>query len=127
MRVMNAVLFVLLALGAVANAATNDSGMKAAEYGDAAGDVSQAKAIFAGGCFWCMEPAFEKLPGVVSVISGYTGGQKENPTYQEVSAGGTGHAEAVEVVYDPAETSFAQLLESFFMCVAAPAPSGGML
>nr|HNI27810.1 peptide-methionine (S)-S-oxide reductase [Leptospiraceae bacterium] len=58
-------------------------------------------AIFAGGCFWCMEPPFEKLDGVISVISGYTGGTKKNPTYEEVSAGGTGHTEAVKIEFDP--------------------------
>ncbi len=65
----------------------------------------RAKALFAGGCFWCMEGPFEKLPGVLSVTSGYTGGQKKNPTYEEVSAGRTGHTEAVEIVYDPAKVS----------------------
>ncbi len=73
-----------------------------------------AKATFAGGCFWCMEPPFAQLPGVVSVTSGYTGGQKANPTYQEVSAGGTGHAEAVEIVYDPTKISYARLLDIFW-------------
>ena len=73
-----------------------------------------AKATFAGGCFWCMEPPFAQLPGVVSVTSGYTGGQKANPTYQEVSASGTGHAEAVEIVYDPAKISYARLLDIFW-------------
>ena len=72
-------------------------------------------AIFAGGCFWCMEPPFEKLDGVLSVISGYTGGDVENPTYQEVSAGGTGHAEAVKIVYDPQKVSYEDLLEVFWM------------
>ena len=73
-----------------------------------------AKATFAGGCFWCMVPPFAKLPGVTSVTSGYTGGQKANPTYEEVSAGGTGHAEAVEIVYDPAKISYSQLLDVFW-------------
>ncbi|CDH44561.1 Peptide methionine sulfoxide reductase MsrA [Candidatus Contendobacter odensis Run_B_J11] len=73
-----------------------------------------AKATFAGGCFWCMEPPFELLPGVVSVTSGYTGGQKANPTYQEVSSGSTGHAEAVEIVYDPAKISYSRLLDVFW-------------
>jgi len=81
-----------------------------------------AKATFAGGCFWCMEPPFEKLPGVVSVTSGYTGGQKKNPTYEEVSAGGTGHAEAVEVAYDPAKVSYRQLLEVFWRNVDPTTP-----
>lgn len=68
------------------------------------------KAVFAGGCFWCMEPPFEKTPGVIAVVSGYTGGQNANPTYRDVSAGGTGHAEAVEVEYDPAVVSYEKLL-----------------
>ncbi|WP_375770894.1 peptide-methionine (S)-S-oxide reductase MsrA [Archangium gephyra] len=73
-----------------------------------------ARATFAGGCFWCMEPAFDKVEGVVSTTSGYTGGQKENPTYAEVSSGGTGHVEAVEVVYDPAKVSYERLLDVFW-------------
>jgi peptide-methionine (S)-S-oxide reductase len=72
------------------------------------------KATFAGGCFWCMEPPFDKLKGVISTTSGYTGGYKQNPTYEEVSAGGTGHAEAVQVIYDPHSISYAQLLEVFW-------------
>ncbi|HEY5512126.1 MAG TPA: peptide-methionine (S)-S-oxide reductase MsrA [Geomonas sp.] len=72
------------------------------------------KATFAGGCFWCMERPFDELPGVVSVTSGYTGGQKKNPTYQEVSAGGTGHAESVQVVYDPAKIGYDKLLERYW-------------
>ncbi|RME05542.1 MAG: peptide-methionine (S)-S-oxide reductase [Deltaproteobacteria bacterium] len=74
----------------------------------------EAVATFAGGCFWCMEPPFEKLEGVKAVISGYTGGSKENPTYREVSSGATGHAEAVEVHYDPAKISYERLLEVFW-------------
>jgi methionine-S-sulfoxide reductase len=73
------------------------------------------KAIFAGGCFWCMEAPFEKLPGVISVVSGYTGGSKENPTYQEVSSGGTGHTEAIEITYYPEKISYEKLLEVFWM------------
>lgn len=72
------------------------------------------KAIFAGGCFWCMEAPFDKLPGVVSVTSGYTGGHTKNPTYAEVSAGDTGHAEAVQVVYDPSKISYSALLTVFW-------------
>ena len=72
------------------------------------------KATFAGGCFWCMEPPFDKLPGVKSVISGYTGGQKLNPTYEEVSAGRTGHAESIEIIYDPAVVSYSKLLDIFW-------------
>ena len=77
-----------------------------------AGD--RATAVFAGGCFWCEETAFEGVPGVLSVTSGYTGGQKKNPTYEEVSAGGTGHAESVEVVYDPSKITYERLLEIFW-------------
>ena len=73
-----------------------------------------AKATFAGGCFWCMEPPFDKLEGVVSTTSGYIGGHQENPTYQEVSAGGTGHAEAVEIRYDPDKISYGELLDVFW-------------
>jgi peptide-methionine (S)-S-oxide reductase len=73
------------------------------------------KAIFAGGCFWCMEAPFEKLPGVISVISGYTGGILENPTYAAVSSGGTGHAEAVEITFDPEKISYQKLLDVFWM------------
>jgi peptide-methionine (S)-S-oxide reductase len=72
------------------------------------------KATFAGGCFWCMEHAFDELPGVISVTSGYTGGHMKNPTYEEVSAGGTGHAESVEIVYDPARITYEKLLEVFW-------------
>ncbi len=73
-----------------------------------------AKATFAGGCFWCMEAEFEKLPGVASVTSGYTGGSLKNPTYEQVSSGGTGHAESVEVVFDPSKVSYEKLVEVFW-------------
>ncbi|MGH9462084.1 MAG: peptide-methionine (S)-S-oxide reductase MsrA, partial [Vicinamibacteria bacterium] len=66
------------------------------------------------GCFWCMEEAFEKVEGVSAVVSGYVGGTKENPTYEEVSAGGTGHFEAIEVQYDPATVGYDKLLEVFW-------------
>jgi peptide methionine sulfoxide reductase msrA/msrB len=71
-------------------------------------------ATFAGGCFWCVEADFEKVPGVVEVISGYTGGHKENPTYEDVSAGATGHLEAVQVIYDPDKISYKKLLTVFW-------------
>ena len=72
------------------------------------------KATFAGGCFWCMEEALDKVDGVVSTTSGYTGGQKANPTYEEVSAGGTGHAESVQILFDPAKISYEKLLNVFW-------------
>ncbi len=73
-----------------------------------------AKATFAGGCFWCMEEAFEKVPGVASAKSGYTDGHVKNPSYEAVSAGGTGHTEAIEVLYDPSVISYEQLLKVFW-------------
>jgi peptide methionine sulfoxide reductase msrA/msrB len=81
-------------------------------------------ATFAGGCFWCVESDFEKVDGVAEVISGYTGGQKENPTYEEVSAGGTGHVEAVQVLYDPKKVSYKDLLEVFWRHVDPTDPGG---
>lgn len=72
------------------------------------------KATLAGGCFWCMEPPFDKLPGVVSTTSGYMGGKTRNPTYEEVSSGRTGHAEVVQVVFDPEKVSYEKLLEVFW-------------
>ncbi len=73
------------------------------------------KATFAGGCFWCMEPPYDALPGVISTTSGYIGGRTVNPTYEQVSAGVTGHTEAVQVVYDPAKVSYEKLLEVFWV------------
>jgi peptide-methionine (S)-S-oxide reductase len=73
------------------------------------------KATFAAGCFWCTEEAFDKVPGVLSTTSGYMGGKKKNPTYNEVSTGGTGHTEVVQVVYDPAKASYEKLLETFWL------------
>jgi len=77
-------------------------------------DARYEKATFAGGCFWCMEPPFDDLPGVISTTSGYTGGRTKNPTYEQVSSGGTGHAEAIEVVYDPSKITYARLLDVFW-------------
>jgi peptide-methionine (S)-S-oxide reductase len=79
-----------------------------------AADGGRAKATFAGGCFWCMEPPFESLDGVISVTSGYTGGHKPNPTYEAVSSGTTGHAEAVQIVYDPSRIGYERLLDVFW-------------
>jgi peptide-methionine (S)-S-oxide reductase len=82
--------------------------------GPSTGSTETAKATFAGGCFWCMEPPFDKLDGVISTISGYAGGKKKNPTYEEVSAGSTGHAEAVQVTYDPKKITYEKLLDVFW-------------
>ena len=76
--------------------------------------LATAKATFAGGCFWCMEPPYDKLPGVISTTSGYMGGKTKNPTYEQVTTGTTGHTEVVQVEYDPRKVSYAQLLEVFW-------------
>ena len=78
-------------------------------------DARIATATFAGGCFWCVEEAFDKLPGVVSTVSGYMGGSKKNPTYEEVSSGRTGHTEVVQVKYDPKKISYERLLQHFWI------------
>ncbi len=80
------------------------------------------KATFAGGCFWCMESPFDKLDGVVSVAVGYTGGHAVKPTYEEVSAGGTGHAESIEIVFDPAKIGYRQLLDVYWHNVDPTTP-----
>ena len=81
-------------------------------------------AIVAGGCFWCMEGAFDGVPGVVQAVSGYTGGEKPNPTYEEVSAGGTGHLESIEIRFDPAKISYEQILDIFWRQID-PTDGGG--
>ncbi|HKA15066.1 MAG TPA: peptide-methionine (S)-S-oxide reductase MsrA [Myxococcota bacterium] len=86
--------------------------------------VGRAVAIFSGGCFWCMEPPFDALPGVLATTSGYTGGTVANPTYEQVSSGSTGHRESVQVEYDPARVSYAQLLDVFWHNVD-PTDAGG--
>lgn len=80
----------------------------------AAATTTYAKATFGGGCFWCVEEAFDATPGVISTVSGYIGGQTKNPTYESVSGGRTGHAEVVQVEYDPGKTSYEKLLEVFW-------------
>ena len=80
-------------------------------------------AIFGGGCFWCVEEFFDKLPGVTATISGYSGGELVDPTYDEVSDGGTGHVEVVQVTYDPTRTSYRQLLEVFWRNIDPVAPN----
>lgn len=96
----------------------------AAETAPTAAAPATARAIFAGGCFWCMEHPFDILPGVISTTSGYIGGHKVDPSYQEVSAGGTGHTEAVEVVFDPLRVSYEKLLEVFWRNID-PTDAGG--
>lgn len=81
-------------------------------------------AAFAGGCFWCMEAPFEKIEGIIDVVSGYTGGQKENPDYKEVSAGGTGHREAIQVTYEPSKITYSELLDAFWKQIDPTDPGG---
>src|SRR5256885_9655143 len=90
------------------------AGALAALGGAAAGTEERATATFAGGCFWCMQPPFEKLEGVISTTVGYTGGHTKNPTYEEVSAGGTRHAESIEIVYDPPKLTYEKQLDVFW-------------
>jgi peptide methionine sulfoxide reductase msrA/msrB len=91
---------------------------------DNTGPMKMEIATLAGGCFWCTEADFEKLPGVVKVVSGYTGGHKENPTYEEVSSGKTGHVEAVQVYYDPSKVTYKELLDYFWRHVDPTDPNG---
>ncbi|WP_224240955.1 peptide-methionine (S)-S-oxide reductase MsrA [Hyalangium gracile] len=120
--VLLAVASTLVGIGALASGQATPEPSKKPEPQAAQPAASPAKeekprlatATFAGGCFWCMEGPFDKLPGVVSTTSGYTGGTKANPTYEEVSSGTTGHAEAVQVVYDPSKVTYAQLLDVFW-------------
>lgn len=113
-RLALSVLFATILLAAVPVTADNAA--------KGSGERQFEKATFAGGCFWCMEEAIEGIEGVVSVTSGYTGGHKANPDYEEVSAGGTGHAEAVEILYDPAKVSYAKLLEIFWRNIDPTTP-----
>src|SRR5215216_1570460 len=121
-------LFVLAA--ALGPAAAQDAKAPAA-------GAKTAVATFAGGCFWCVEADFDKVKGVISTTSGYIGGRNANPTYGQVSAGGTGHAEAVEIVYDPAQVSYERLLHVFWrnidplakdrqFCDSGPVPLGDL-
>lgn len=87
-------------------------------------EAGLAKATFAGGCFWCMEPPFDKLEGVISTISGYTGGDLKNPSYEQVSMGGTGHFESVQIEYDPHKVSYSELLDVFWHNID-PTDGGG--
>jgi len=114
-RITIGLFLVTILLAGVALAATTD--------GTPGADSRRLeKATFAGGCFWCMEEALDKVAGVVSTTSGYTGGMKKNPTYEDVSAGESGHAESVEVLYDPAKVSYDKLLEVFWRNIDPTTP-----
>jgi len=122
----------MLALGAAIVPASACQGQGSAAAEQVAGNAGRAvttaaaaldTATFGGGCFWCMEPPFDALPGVVSTTSGYMGGTVRNPTYEQVSAGGTRHVEVVQVVFDPARVSYARLLEVFWRNVDPLTPN----
>ncbi len=113
-RIFTMLLLAMLAIPGLPNAA---------DAAPAKSDAAFARATFAGGCFWCMEPPFDKLDGVVSTTSGYIGGHTKKPTYEAVSAGGTGHAEAVEIAYDPAKVSYAKLLDVFWRNIDPTVPN----
>ena len=89
-----------------------------------AGQGNTAEAVFAGGCFWCVEADFEKLPGVIEAVSGYAGGHTKNPTYKQVGRGGTGHYEVAKIIYDPSKISYSELVEYFWIHVD-PTDDGG--
>lgn len=111
---MKGKLIYILAAFSLAMSLSTAGGVNAKEMTMEKMDQGLKKATFAGGCFWCMEPPFDKLDGVISTTSGYTGGTEKNPTYKEVSAGKTGHAESVQIIYDPAKISYRELLEVFW-------------
>jgi len=113
-RLTRVALGLILLLGIIGGALTLAADMPQPAAAAAKPGAPTATALFAGGCFWCTESDFEKVPGVISAESGYTGGSKLNPTYEEVSAGGTGHAEAVRVTYDPAQVSYEKLVDYFW-------------
>jgi peptide-methionine (S)-S-oxide reductase len=115
-RLIPALAAVAIGLAAAAAVAQQDSAPMPKD--------GHALATFAGGCFWCMEPPYDKLDGVLATTSGYAGGDKIDPTYEEVSAGDTGHAEVVQITYDPSKVSYEQLLEVFWRNVD-PLDAGG--
>ncbi len=107
-------MYVALVAGGVALLCLAAHMAQVAEEGVDPGDGLREKAIFAGGCFWCMQPAFDRLEGVISTAVGYTGGTVENPTYEQVCSGRTGHVEAIEIVFEPSRISLRELLETFW-------------
>lgn len=112
---MKTLIAIALTLGMTVSACgAADSGAAPGADADAPAADGLAKATFAGGCFWCMEKPFDDLDGVVSTTSGYIAGHQENPTYRQVSSGQTGHTEAVEIVFDPSEVTFSELLDVFW-------------
>lgn len=121
MKWLDALLFAMMV--SVGVAASGPVSAQAAKK-PVAGKPATAIATFAGGCFWCMEEAFDPVPGVVSTISGYMGGKTRNPTYEQVSTGSTGHAEVIQVEYDPKRVSYEKLLEVFWRNIDPTQPGG---
>lgn len=124
---MKEILIISLALSVLIGACTeahNNGKSQKSNTSDKENDVQLETATFAGGCFWCMEHPFEELDGVIEVVSGYTGGDKENPTYQEVSMGNTGHLEAVQITFDSTKISYADLLDVFWRHIDPTDPAG---
>jgi len=121
---MKTLLLIIMALFFMIGNQRSEAVQKGVKIDAAKEEMNLRKATFAGGCFWCTEADFEKLPGVVKVISGYTGGNKENPTYEEVSSGRTGHVEAVQVYYDPRKITYEELLDYFWKHID-PTDGGG--
>jgi len=115
MKVLLILCLIYLCLAPLYLSFANDAGKEGIEGGF-------KKATFAGGCFWCMEHPFEKLKGVVSTTVGYTGGQKKNPTYEEVSSGTTGHTESIEIIFDPSQISYTRLLDIFWRNIDPTTP-----
>ena len=120
------ILFLLLAVVLVAGSGCQKSGSASQRIktDGVKEDATTRQATFAGGCFWCTQADFEKLPGVIKVVSGYTGGSKENPTYEEVSSGTTGHVEAIQVYYDPSKLTYEELLDFLWRHVDPTDPGG---
>ena len=106
----------LLVFGHVYNmyAGSYDEASDIKKRAEARANENYETAIFAGGCFWCMQPPFDKLPGVITTIAGYSGGPEENPTYKQVSYGKTGHAESVEIIYVPTQITYYYLLDVYW-------------
>lgn len=122
MNIYNKLILSAGLLALTACSAANSQETKTVPIQIASGET--AEAIFAGGCFWCVEADFEKLPGVIEAVSGYTGGHSESPNYKQVTKGGTGHYEAAKIVYDPTLVSYDQLLDHFWK-THDPTDNGG--
>lgn len=121
---MKILLFITVALISIVSCQKSDKIQQEVKNEMVKEGTNLSRATFAGGCFWCTEADFEKLPGVVRAVSGYTGGKKENPTYEQVSSGMSGHIEAVQVYYDPSKTTYEELLDFFWKHID-PTDSGG--